>query len=127
MVWSRKPTQRTNPFISTKGDHGNKSERRIADDLGAKTTLASGALAGNKGDFELDTQSHYKFKGECKSTVNESISLKKAWLDKIRLEALETNRVPMLTLSFVTPEGKEKPNGDFVVIPKYLFEEIFGE
>jgi hypothetical protein len=41
---------------------------------------------------------------EAKSTVNDSLGLKKAWLDKITQEALEKNRTPACLISFAKRE-----------------------
>ena len=99
--------------------HGTLSEKRVAKDLGMKLTPGSGALSGAKGDaYNID------YRMESKSTIKESLSLKRAWLTKINNEARETNRHPALSLSFVNPDGSPKHNGDWVMIPKEDFEEF---
>lgn len=126
MEWSRKPVKRPNPILSDIRDHGSRSEKRIAGELGGRSVAGSGSQPGYKGDIDLD-HGGIQFKVECKATVNNSISLKLGWLQKIRAEALEVGRSPLLTVSFVTPDGRAKPNGEFVVVPRYLFDEMFGE
>jgi len=125
-MWKRKTTKNKNPFVpGNDSDHGGNSEVRVAESLGAETTMASGAMPGDKGDFDLEAGEHYSFKGECKATRNESMSLKLSWLHKIRLEALEVNKLPCLTVSFVTPTGEAKDNGDWVLVPARVFKEVF--
>lgn len=107
--------------------HGTLSEARVSKKIGGRLTPASGAMEGAKGDFNLDVNEDYLFKMECKATNSKSMSLKYEWLCKIRNEALETNRIPALTISFVDPKGRAVPNGDHVVIPLWLFTELIGK
>ena len=99
--------------------HGRESERRIAKKLGAQLTPASGAVAGAKGDMKLP-----EFLLEAKSTKNATMSLEHGWLVKISTEALNVQKTPALSVSFVTPEGKATPHGDWVLIPMHLFKEL---
>lgn len=110
-----------NPLLDrlAKRLHGTKSERRVAKDTRGRLTPASGSKTGAKSDIVLPA-----LRIEAKSTVYESLSLQKAWLDKITREALETNRAPALTLSFVTGSGAAKPNGDWIAIPAWLAKRI---
>lgn len=119
MVWTRPETKNKNPFGQTQHRHGQKSEKRVLNDMGAEETIASGALPFAKSDGTT-----VEFRVECKSTVKESISIKHNWLTKIRDEAIETNRVPVLTISFVDAQGQPKLAGDWAVIPQHLFNEF---
>ena len=93
------------------------------DSLGFQQTMASGAIEGHKSDGYSDT-----FRAEAKSTIHRSISLKKSWLDKITREALETNRTPILTVSFVNVAGEAlDANSDFIVLRKRDFEFLLGD
>lgn len=119
-----------NPYLkraSLKGEssHGKYSEKRLAKNLKARSTIASGALRGDKGDFTLKTNIN-TFRFEAKSTKNNSISIELGWLRKIVEESLNTNATPVITISFVTPEGKSK-NADWVMIPITDFKELIGE
>jgi hypothetical protein len=117
MVWKRKPTRNKNPYATNnQHTHGQKSEIRVIKNLGAVQVIASGAIEGLKSDGVLD-----HFRVECKSTVKKSMSIKWDWLIKIRNEALETNRCPVLTLSFVDDQGKAERAGDWAVIPLHEF------
>lgn len=102
-----------------KVDHGTTSEKRVGKDLGARLTPASGAMSGAKGDMVLPT-----LLVEAKATIKSSISIQYSWLVKIMTEALNTNRQPAVTISFVDPQGKPLHVGDWVMIPKTLFREL---
>jgi len=80
---------------------------------------ASGAFTGHKGDFRRD-----RILAEAKATVQISASVKLAWLTKITQEANEKGCNPALFLSFVTASGEAKPGGDWVLIPRYVWEEL---
>jgi len=118
MVWKKKTTKNKNPYLNDVPLHGQKSETRVIKDMGAQQTIASGSIDGMKSDGVLEL-----FRIECKSTVNKSISLKEEWLQKIRLEALETNRTPILTISFVDSTGNKRSN-DWALIPLNLFNDF---
>lgn len=112
-----------NPYLrrrsKSKTSHGNTSEKRLAKSMKGRLTPGSGALDGAKGDISLGN-----LLIECKSTINASISLKYAWLQKIMKEAKGTNQMPAVTISFVNGSGEVKHDGDWVMIPKTLFDEL---
>lgn len=116
---------RRNPYTDPQGDHGGRSESRVVRGMGGRTTPASGALTGCKSDGTVDAPAQ-ALRIESKATVNDSIGLKKAWLDKITHEALETNRQPALVVSFVQPDGTPRPHGDWAVVPLWLLKELLG-
>lgn len=119
MIWERKPTKNKNPLMTDVPLHGQKSEERVLKDMGAMQTIASGSLDGMKSDGVKDN-----LRIECKATLKKSISLKHEWLLKIREEALATNKIPVLTISFVNADGESKAGGDYAVIPLYLFTDF---
>lgn len=119
MVWKRKTTKNKNPLMTDVPLHGQKSELRVLKDMGAMQTIASGSLDGMKSDGVKNN-----LRIECKATLKKSISLKHEWLLKIREEALATNKIPVLTISFVNADGESKAGGDFAVIPLYLFTDF---
>lgn len=113
-----------NPFSSQStmnkiGDSGRKSEERLAKNLGARLTPASGAVQGFKSDMILN-----EYRIEAKSTQTATMSIKLEWLVKITEEALNSNKIPALTVSYVTPAGKPKRFGDWVMIPLSHYEEL---
>lgn len=112
--------------MTDKNNPGIKSEKRVSSLLGAEVTLGSGAIDSYKGDFELDIAA-MKFLGECKATEAQSLSIKREWLLKIAKEALEVNRTPLFTASFVHGNGTAKKEGDWVAMPLRVFKEIMLE
>lgn len=104
------------------GTTGRKSEQRLAKALGARLTPNSGALAGAKGDMKLGS-----FLIEAKSTVNDSLGLKFAWLAKIAREARETGKRPALALSFTTADGRAVTDGEWVCLPRRVFEDLLDQ
>jgi len=119
MVWKKKTTKNKNPLMTDVPLHGQKSEERVIKDMGAQQTIASGSIDGMKSDGIKNN-----LRIECKATVKKSISLKHEWLLKIREEALATNKIPVLTISFVDGDGQAKAGGDYAVIPLYLFTDF---
>jgi hypothetical protein len=111
----------TNPLFNRSGKHGQRSERRVAKSHGAKLQPGSGALEGRKGDMRKG-----KYLAEAKATVHCSASLQLAWLTKITEEAIGLGCDPLLFLSFVNGSGEPKVNGDWVLMPKYVFDELNG-
>lgn len=99
--------------------HGFLSEDRMVKSLGMKSTGASGAGAGDKSDGY-----NHKFRVECKSTMNKTLSLEHEWLLKVKHEAMETGKEPILTVSFVNGKGVSKKDGDWVLMEKSLFAEL---
>lgn len=114
-----------NPFMGGKstaftiGEAGRNSEKRVAVHVGARLTPASGAVQGHKSDMYTP-----EYRIEAKSTQNASMSLKLEWLVKITEEALNTNKVPVLTVSFTDSVGRPRRFGDWVMIPLSHYEEI---
>jgi hypothetical protein len=119
-----------NPFLKRlakqgQTGHGNISEKRVAKQLGAQQTPGSGAFRGHKGDARLKTESR-KFLIESKATKAATMSLDLGWLVKIATEAKNTGATPVLTVSFVNPDGTAKPNGDWIMMPSRDFKEEFA-
>lgn len=114
----------TNPFLrriaanGKIGKAGRQSEKAVAKKLGGSLTPASGA-GQSKGDIQLES-----FMIECKSTINDSIGLKREWLLKVAREALSAGKTPALSLTFTDDTGKSKQHGDWICIPSHVFKEI---
>jgi hypothetical protein len=120
----------SNPFlerVAKKGQigHGALSEKRVGLSLAARMQPASGAMASAKSDFKIKIGTK-KFRGESKSTVKTTMPLDLAWLEKISQESASDGSIPILTLSFVTPEGKPrtKTNADWACIPMVFLKEL---
>lgn len=85
----------------------------------------SGSQVGKKSDAILDVDG-YQFRIESKATKNKSFSVKYDVLEKIRKEASDTGRTPVLTISFTNELGEALQGGDYVMIPLWLFTEAFN-
>lgn len=108
--------------------HGSASEKRIAKELDAKLMPASGAIPGCKSDLVLDDKEFpYRFRGECKATINDQLMIQRKWFIKIQHEALERNQLPLVFLSFVFGNGQPKQNGDWVAMRVEDFEDLLSE
>lgn len=124
-------TTETNPYLrrlaaKPRNSHGKVSEARLAKSLGARLTLNSGATKADKGDMRFVGKR--KIRLEAKSTIHASMTLELAWLVKIKYEAMSNDSIAALAISFVTREGKALPNGEWVMVPKTVFQEhIVGD
>lgn len=101
------------------GTAGRRSEKKVAKSLHAQLKPASGAMAGAKGDMATKD-----FLIEAKSTTNDSISIKHDWLGKISQEAMMEGRDPALSVRFTRADGRAINYGDWMMIPRELFEEL---
>jgi hypothetical protein len=113
----------TSPYLRRAAQHtigkaGRASEKKLAKSLGGRQTPASGAMQGAKGDIEFT-----RVLMEAKSTTAASVSIMLDWLAKITAEARGKNKTPALAVSFVLPNGDARPNGEWVLVPKYVWEE----
>lgn len=113
-----------NPYLTRRVQHkigkaGRASEQRLTKELNGRARPASGAMDGAKGDIDLG-----QFLLECKSTTNNSLSIKLDWLIKITREAMSEGKPPALSVSFVDPQGKPVDAGEWVLIPLYKFREL---
>lgn len=83
-------------------------EKEIAEVFGGRTVIASGAIAGMKGDVITPQELI-----ECKATLKNFYILKAKVVRKIRGEALKVNRIPLLAIRIA---GK-----DFIAFKQYDF------
>lgn len=79
-------------------------------------------MAEAKGDMAVGKD----FLLEAKSTIHSSMTIDYAWLGKISQEAMVEGRHPALAVSFVTRQGRAVNFGDWVLVPKHVFEEFVG-
>lgn len=70
-----------------------KQEKRLAKEIGGRTTIASGALWWDKGDLSND-----RFLIEAKRTDSNKFRLEKRIWEKIRSEAIGCGRIPLLLI-----------------------------
>lgn len=78
----------------TNKEKSQKSEKQAAVNFGGRVQIASGALRHSKGDILTD-----QYLIEDKVTDKSSYSLKKAIWEKIRLEAFNRQRKPMMRIT----------------------------
>jgi len=112
------------PYLVRKNQHrigkaGRASEQRLARQLGGRARPASGAMDGAKGDIVFG-----EVLLEAKSTTNLSMVLKHSWLDKIAREARSNAKTPALAVSFIKEDGQPITDGEWVLVPRYKFEEL---
>ena len=100
-------------------DHGEKAEKKAMKYFGAKPTIASGRLDGDKGDGKLPG-----YLLENKATVNLTFNVKYRDLLKIAGEAEEADCDPVLSFQFVNHEGVPKLNGSWVMVPARVWREM---
>lgn len=87
----------------TKGQiQSNKQEKRITKSLNqikqdAKKVIASGALWFAKSDV---VSKLFRIEAKTKAQPTKQITIKKEWMEKIELEAFESNKLPALAFSF---------------------------
>jgi hypothetical protein len=93
-----------------------RQERTFAEDHGGNTTLASGGLS-EKGDVVKRGQ----WRCECKFTKKNSMSVKRAVLDKIRGEC-RPGEFPAVDLQFTDDYGRVQDR--WVAIPYRKFEDL---
>lgn len=103
---------------NSKTYHGRSAEAKLGKRL-ARVTPGSGALPGAKGDIEYSV-GELDFLIESKSTVRDSLSIQRNWLNKISLEALDSAKYPSLALQFVNPLGDIRTG--WVCVPEYVFK-----
>ncbi len=96
---------------------GLAAEEELSKVLGARINRGSGAVAWRKGDMQVK-----QFKLENKSTQKKSLSIKKAWMDKITDEALSAGDIPALGLVFTDDQGR--PDQMWVAVPAWVFKEM---
>lgn len=115
-----------NPYLKRRQKHaigkaGRASEQILARQMKARGRPASGAMEGAKGDIDLGTVLL-----EAKSTTRNSMGLKLEWLAKISREARSEGKSPALSISFVTPDGRPLTDGEWVAVPRHVWEASVG-
>lgn len=93
-----------------------KQENTIAKQLGGKRVANSGATMFQKGDIITDS---FLLEAKTKTSLSESISIKKDWLLKNKREALSMSK-PFNALVFNF--GPDEPN--YYIIDENLFQEL---
>ena len=90
-------------------------EKRICNSIeDAKLTPRSGAIGHLKSDI---LTSRFRIEAKTKMKPSKQITVKKEWWDKITSEAYDTNKIPVLAVSF--GDGK-----DLVILDLKKFIEL---
>lgn len=95
-----------------------KQEKKVAEQVGGKTTPNSGATLFKKGDVTADNMVI-----ECKTstTVRNSFSIKREWLDKLQEEAIAVGK-DFGVLAIDYGDGEQ-----YYVMPEREFTALFGD
>ena len=81
-------------------------------------------MASAKSDAKL-TSAGRKYRIESKSTTADRLAVELAWLSKISQESLSDASTPVVTLSFVRPDGKPRSTcSEWVAMPMWAFKEL---
>lgn len=96
----------------------DKHESSLAEDVNGKRTVGSGNKS-DKGDVKTK-----KYRYEAKATEKRSFSIKLDWLEKITKEAIDSGRLPVLSILL---ESAESPcTKKWVMIEQEHFIELSG-
>lgn len=102
-----------------------KHEFRLAAELGGKREIRSGANKFSPYDGDTRTAGRDittdQFLIEHKFTEAQSMSVKKEWLDKIKLSSVAAMKNPMLIITF---HQEHKQPEDWAVIPLHLLKQL---
>lgn len=95
------------------GATGRVAEAKLAQRVGGKVTMGSGALLGDKGDIKTA-------RGllEVKATEGDRYTLKLSELAKISREAAMRGRKPAFAVLFVDAKGEPVSYGAWVLVPE---------
>jgi Holliday junction resolvase len=105
------------------GAAGRRAENSLASRLRGETTMASGALARDKGDVKI-TRKDWKFLMEAKSTQKDSISLKLDWLLQIAQQALEAGKTASCAINFTNDHGVLRKHGSWIMVREDVFRQL---
>jgi hypothetical protein len=97
----------------------NAQEKRVAKILGGRRQPMSGAGMFSKADVL-----HSRFLVECKTTSKQSYSVTKGTLDKLRQQAYDASRAPVLVFSLDDDRGVPE---DWAVIPLNVLKHLLKE
>lgn len=97
-------------------------EQRVARQVGGRRQRGSGASMYAKGDVDAP-----RFLLECKRTVHASLSIKRAWLNKIAAEAAAQGKEPALAIEIAGGPSDAHGEVDWICLPARVFRQLIGE
>jgi hypothetical protein len=107
-----------------KAETPTDQEQRVARQVGGHRQRGSGASMYAKGDVCAD-RSGFLF--ECKRTVHASLSIKRAWLNKIAAEAAAQGKEPALAIEIAGGPSDAHGEVDWIAVPARVFRRLIGE
>lgn len=102
---------------------GIRAEKRTAKRRGADLVPASGAVPGGGADMREAGPGHH-YLVEHKSTTGQTLRLDRRWLESVSRAARTRGEVPLLTVTFNTEDGRPRPDGAWVALPEWLWQEL---
>ena len=99
--------------------YSSRQEKQIAKDLGGTTTKNSGATLFQKGDLTLD---NWLIEAKTKTSLSNSFSIKKEWLEKNKSESLFMGKSYNALIFNFGPDTK-----NYVIIDENTFKELIGD
>lgn len=97
--------------------HSRAQESATARSVGGRTTPASGALPMAGGDVRSDA-----YLVENKRTDKLSMSLKREWLDKVKVQAAQKGIDPLIGIEF--GDGVNFGGDRWVLMPEYVADDL---
>ena len=106
----------------------NKIERKIASKLGGKRRPRSGGMQWSKHersteDGDVTTP---EFQIEHKRTDKKSISIKRDWLDKVKVGAKKFAKDPAVVITFQEPTKPFAEDEDWIMMPLEVARRVLG-
>jgi hypothetical protein len=105
-----------------KAETPTDQEHRVARTVRGKRQRGSGSSMFAKGDVRAAD-----FLIECKRTIHASLSVKKAWLDKIAAEAAAAGKEPALAIEIAGGPNDAHGERDWIAVPARVFRRLIGE
>jgi hypothetical protein len=123
----RKPTPKWLEKYGNMPERGRRSrehEKRIGESLGGRKVPRSGGSLWSSDDHTTDDGdiATPNFWIEHKGTTTSTMSIKKAYCDKVREGARKNAKDPAVCFTFETPNGRKKE--DWVAVPLEVFKRL---
>ena len=115
---------------------GNRWERELAKELGGKRLPGSGAWGTQHKDYKYAGDVVVKYPWfkwpivvECKYGYggNKSMSVKREWFTKVRMEAELSNRYPMIALKFRDVTGGDRESAKVICVNLDVWKQLMNQ
>jgi Holliday junction resolvase len=106
----------------------NKQERKIATKLGGIRRPQSGGKRWSKYDSTTEDgdMTTPEFQVEHKRTDKKSISIKREYLDKVKIGARKFGKDPAVAITFQDPQKPYAEDEDWIMVPLEVARRILG-